>query len=676
MNLKDSVSTLKGVGPKRAAALEAQNIRTVADFLRFLPISYQDKTVCGSFADTTGDPVTVLARITKKGAVRRYNGRSLFILSAVDDTGADAEILFFNQPYLLQAFEVGARYYFYSKITVHNGKRQLYSPAFAHESKKSEFLKIAPVYAAVPGFPQKSIETCITAILRETGLTEYLPEHLLETYGLSPLTQTYGELHHPTSRECLERAKTRLKFEEGLKIHMGILSARRQEVSTEVTLTNFDLADAFVRALPFALTGAQQRVLTEIFEDLKKDRAMNRMIQGDVGSGKTIIAVVCAYLMAVNGYQCAYMAPTEVLAAQHEQTFRRFLEPYGISVGLLCGAQTGKTQQQIRGRLKDGSLQVIVGTHALIQEQTSFYNLGLIITDEQHRFGVRQRGQFGHKGRAHALVMSATPIPRTLALTLYGDLDCSVIDELPAGRKKIHTYFYTKKALGKILKFTAGQIAQGRQAFVVCPFVEDSETLEDVASATRTYEEIARMAGKHIRVDLLHGKMSAQEKEKAVDRFNTRATDLLVATTIVEVGIDVPNVSVMIILNAERFGLSQLHQLRGRAGRGAYQSYCFLVSDNKSEQTIERMKVIVNCHDGQKIAEEDFRLRGPGDYFGFRQHGFGGIGLLDPVRDKQLFEQTRTAALALCRSGRAEDMRCKDRLLRAFDEDTRDISMN
>ncbi len=419
----------------------------------------------------------------------------------------------------------------------------------------------------------------------------------------------------------------------------------------------------------------------DIIGDFRAGKTMNRLVQGDVGSGKTIIAVACAYLMALAGYQTAYMAPTEILAAQHARNFEAYLKPYGIEVVLMTGSMKTAPRKEALKKVATGDAQVVIGTHALIQAGVDYYNLGMVITDEQHRFGVKQRGQLEMKGHTpHTLVMSATPIPRTLALVFYGDLDISTIDVLPSGRKKIKTYFYGEKAMPKILDFMEREMDKGYQAFVVCPFIEESEEMEEVRDIQSVYESVAaHYKGRH-RVGYLHGKRSEDEKKAIIAAFNAKEIDLLVATSIIEVGIDVPDVSVMTILSADRFGLSQLHQLlyqlRGRVGRGSQQAYCFLVSNARGEKTLERMKVIVNHHNGRIIAEEDYRLRGPGDYFGFRQHGFPTFSALDPYEDADLIGDTRQVAQRIMASGEAAMMRYRARVIQSFYASVSEITMN
>ncbi|MGI6110275.1 MAG: ATP-dependent DNA helicase RecG [Eubacteriaceae bacterium] len=697
MKPETPVTELKGVGKVRAQKLEESGIRTVGELLGLLPSRYEDRTVTGGFELPVPEtPVTLQATVTAKGTVRRIRrGMSLFVLPVIwkKENGSDpvqgikGEIVWFNQPYLGGSFSAGETFLFFGKITKKDKECfRMYQPKFAPLDKRKTFMRITPVYPKLEGIGQATLVSMIRQAFETFEVTgidhnqfggpgEPLPEHLRRDYGLTGYLDTVHGIHMPDSHEQLQDARRRLKFEEGLRIALGILDIRESGSGTRAVIRDFTPARAFIRNLPYELTGSQHRVLNEIFADLGGDRAMNRMLQGDVGSGKTVIAIVCAYIMAVSGYQTAYMAPTEILAEQHARNFSQMLEPYGIKTALLTGSLKPAQARNIREQLQSGEIQVVIGTHALIQDNTEYYNPGLVITDEQHRFGVRQRGQLTSKGGCHTLVMSATPIPRSTALTLYGDLDLSVIDELPAGRKKIKTYFYTTKAMPKILGFIEKQIRSGHQAFVVCPFIEESEGLPDVADVERVCKNIRKYADGRFKTEALHSKQKPEQKEKTIRRFADGKTDVLVATSIIEVGVDVPNVTAILVMSADRFGLAQLHQLRGRAGRSGIQSYCFLVSDNLNETTIERMKIIVNSTDGQKIALADYKLRGPGEYFGFRQHGFGGLKLLDPMAEPELFGQCTQAAAEVYESGKQEDMILKDRMLAEFDEKSREISM-
>lgn len=684
MRPETPVTELKGVGRVRAQKLHDAGIETVGGLLNMLPNRYEDRTVFGGFDLPVPDtPVTVRACAGAKGTVRRIRrGMSLFVLPLIwksaDGKTVKAEAVWFNQPYLSGTFAPGEELLLFGRITKKDKEAfRMYAPKFARAADEETFVRITPVYPKVDGIGPGVLSGMIRRAWDDldAGMTDPVPDHMRRDYGLPDYRETIRGIHFPENREMLDAAMRRLKFEEGIRIATGILRIRCSGGGTRAVVRDFDQVRAFAAGFPFELTGAQKHVLEEIFGDFSGDRAMNRMLQGDVGSGKTIIAVICAYQMALSGYQTVYMAPTEILAEQHAKNFAALLEPHGIRTAMLTGSLKPSEAQRVREGLENGEIQVAVGTHALIQEKTHFYNPGLVITDEQHRFGVRQRGQLSNKGGCHTLVMSATPIPRTTALTLYGDLDLSVIDELPAGRKKIKTYFYTTKALTKIYGFIEDQIREGHQAFIVCPFIEESEEMPEVADVTRVCADIRKFAGKRFKTEALHAKQKPEQKERVIRRFTEGKTDVLVATSIIEVGIDVANVTTVLVMSADRFGLAQLHQLRGRTGRSGTQSYCFLVSDNLNETTVERMKIIVNSTSGQEIAMADYRLRGPGEYFGFRQHGYGGLRLLDPLAEPELFDSCVKAAREIYDSGSAEDMIFKDRLLSEFDEKTREISM-
>ena len=673
MQLTDGVNTLAGIGPKKSDALAAAGIFTIGDLLWDFPRKYEDRNLRGSLSEPSEEAVTVEAIVAKQGTVvRTRKGLSLFVLPVEEITTEGrvirGEAVWFNQPWLANAFQMDTAYYFYGKVAVKNNRRQIMSPQFAVVGGKDDFFALKPIYGAIEGITSERRSKLIAGVLdSDVEIGDEMPKSLLEQYDLLPISAVLEKSHRPADRADLTAAKRRLKFEEALKINLGILNNRPENRPTRFHIHNFNQLKPFEASLPFALTPGQLSVLSDIISDLKSDRVMNRLVLGDVGSGKTIIAVACSYLFALAGYQSAYMAPTEILAEQHYENFKKFLEPFGIEVVLLTGHLKTAERNGVLEKIASGSARVMIGTHALISEGVDYYNLCLVITDEQHRFGVRQRGKLGLKGeRPHTLVMSATPIPRTLALVLYGDLDLSVIDGMPAGRKKIKTYFYGTKALSKIYDFTEKELAKGYQAFVVCPFIEASEEMSEVRDTERVFEEVKNYFAGRYQVGCLHGKMSETEKNAVIDAYTKKEIQILVATSIIEVGIDVPDVSVMIIMSADRFGLSQLHQLRGRAGRGDQQAYCFLVSDLRNDKTIERMKVIVNHNNGLDIAEADYQLRGPGDYFGFRQHGFPDLKALDPYADSDLIAETRQLAETIMNSHKADMITYRAKVLTEF----------
>ena len=679
MPIADSVQTLSGIGSKRAEALKNKGIAQIKDLIYCFPIRYEDRSRRGSFENPSKDPVTIKAIIHKHPVLRRIkNNFSMLVLQVEEMTAENTlikgTIVWYNQPYLLRQFKKDTVYYFYGRIVQKNGQTQMQNPHFAAQAQAKAFFQIEPIYAKIENFPQATLRKSIACAL-EKPVQDFLPKVIREKYALLSLKEALVEIHQPKKQGSLQKSIERLKFNEALKINIGIQAARYKEATSNVCLKHFDMMQRLIRSLPYTLTEAQQQVLQEIKADLKTGKMMNRLVQGDVGSGKTVIAIACACMMAANGYQTAYMAPTEILAEQHAQNFETLLKPFDIQIVLLTGSLKTKARRIALEKIKQGEAMVIIGTHALIQDKVQYYNLGLVITDEQHRFGVKQRSRLTHKGiTPHTLVMSATPIPRTLSLILYGDLSVSYIDTLPKGRKPIKTYFYREKALPKVLDFVKEEVENGRQAFIICPFIEESEGLNTVNDTQRVYQTVNTYYQKKLKVAVLTGKMPADQRKTMVEAFNQGTIQILIATSIIEVGIDVPNVSAMVVMSAERFGLSQLHQLRGRVGRGKYQSYCFLVSETTSESALERLSVVVNNTDGKKIAEADYQLRGPGDYFGFHQHGYPSTQLLNPYEDLVLLKQTRQVAAEIFDSGQSEMMQCKAFLLDEFEHDITEIS--
>ena len=679
MNVKDPIRKLPGIGPKREAALNERGIRTVGDLLGRWPTDYIDRSPRGGFDAPSEGKVTVRAVVTAVGKPRRLQGgRSLFSLSVTDDDGRRGQIYFFNSPWLTKAFKAGNAYYFYGEVREKNGRRSMGQPAFVKVDKADGFFDLTPVYRAVGSVSGESLGGTIKKTLTAgIDIPETLPAWFRDKYHLMDAAAAMTALHLPKTTDDVEAGRRRVKYEEALKINLGIAAGRTHGRHTHVRIGHFEEMKRFEDSLPFALTDGQIKVMGEIMADLKGEGAMNRLVQGDVGSGKTVIAAACAFLTAISGYQSAYMAPTEILAEQHAETMRRFLSPFDIRVALLTGKTRGAERDDMLAAIASGEARVIVGTHALFQKNIDYYHLGMVITDEQHRFGVGQRGMLALKGESpHTLVMSATPIPRTLALTLYGDLDLSVIDTMPEGRKPVKTYFYTEKAMPKILAFMAKEMAAGYRGLIVCPFVEASEEMEKVRDATSVSREVDAFYQGLYTVGCLHGRMKSEEKNKIIADFHKGEIDLLVATSVIEVGIDVPELSVMAVMSADRFGLSQLHQLRGRVGRGDRQAYCFLVSDQLTDPVIERMKVLVGEHDGRAIAEADYRLRGPGDYFGFRQHGFPEFDALDPYADADILAETKADAEVIFDSPKKEDMLCRAYLTEAFFDGVSRISIS
>ena len=638
---------LKGVGEKRAELLRKKGIDTVGALLRFYPRAYLDWQNITPISEChEGENVCVRAEITspvKTANIRR--GMTLYKFSAADDSGV-IEVTLFNRKYLAENLREGRSYLFYGKLGYGITLRQMSSP----EIMPAEYMGIEPVYAAAEGLSSKTIEKIMkNALVYTDSMQDAIPDGIRQKNGLCDFKTALKSIHFPLERQALESAKRRLVFEELFVLQTGLLFLKRRRRALAGCTVKENLLDEFKKTLSFKLTGAQERVINECLTDMMSPRPMNRLIQGDVGSGKTAVAAALMYISAGNGFQSALMAPTELLAEQHFKTLCKITENSGIKCALLTGSLTKKQKDEVKAGLKSGEIKVAVGTHALLTDDVEFESLGLVVTDEQHRFGVGQRGRLSSKGNnPHTLVMSATPIPRTLGLIIYGDLDISIIDEYPAGRQKIATYCVDSSYNARVYNYIKKFIAEGRQAYIVCPLVDENEAL-GIKSASEYYEELSENQFKGYTVGLLHGKMKPKDKESVMRRFAAGEIQLLISTTVIEVGIDVPNAALMVIENAERFGLSQLHQLRGRIGRGEYSSACILISDVKSGDTKRRLDVIKNNTDGFKIADEDLKLRGPGDFLGSRQHGLPDMKIADIFADRETLHSAGKEAEELLR---------------------------
>ncbi len=643
---KTDIRYLKGVGEKRAELLYKKGIDTVGALLRFYPRAYLDWQSITAIAEAEAfTEVCVKAKvITPVEAVKTRRGITLYKFAAEDESGM-LEVTLFNRKYLAESLRLGREYLFYGKLGAGITVRQMSSP----EIMPAEYGGIEPIYPATAGLTSKTIEKLMKNALNcGIEMPELIPQEIREKNSLCSFKAALKSIHFPTEREALEAAKRRLTFEELFVLQTGLLLIKeRRRGHAGFTVSENGLLADFKRRLPFELTGAQQRVIDECLADMCSGRAMNRLVQGDVGSGKTAVAAALMSVTAGNGLQSALMAPTELLAEQHFNSICKITEGSNIKCALLTGSTAKKRKNEIKEALKNGEIALAVGTHALLTEDVEFKALGLVVTDEQHRFGVAQRGRLSAKGRnPHTLVMSATPIPRTLGLIIYGDLDISIIDEYPRGRQKIATYCVDSSYNARIYGYAKKFLDEGRQVYLVCPLVEENESL-NIKSAEEYYEELSHGEFKDYSVGLLHGKMKPRDKEEVMRRFAAGETGLLISTTVIEVGIDVPNATLMIIENAERFGLSQLHQLRGRIGRGKYASACILVSDVKSGETKKRLEVIKNSSDGFEIADEDFKLRGPGDFLGSRQHGLPEMKIADIFADREILHTAGTEAAAL-----------------------------
>lgn len=644
--LERDIQYLKGVGDKRARLFHKLGIFVVGDLVRYYPRTYEDWSVTTPAAQAP-EGTTVCVQATMVTPMRTHLIRKGMTLYKADFTDGETliHVTLFNTKFLAEKLRMYQDYLLLGKVERNFTTVQMSAPKIEPLTAR----RIHPIYTQTGSLNANLIAKAVDyALAHMAPLPDTLSPALREKYGLEDLDTAVRNIHFPSNAKALEAARHRLIFEELLTLTVGLKKLKGRKRTPTTRVIEKDCTAAFAARLPFTLTGAQSRAVSQCIADLQSGYPMNRLLQGDVGSGKTAVAAALLDTMVQNGYQCALMAPTEILATQHYATLQKFFAGTNTRLCLLTGACTAKEKRQIKADLLEGNIHIAVGTHALIQNDVEFANLGLVITDEQHRFGVQQRTALRQKGQdTHVLVMSATPIPRTLAMIVYGDLELSIIDELPAGRQPVRTYLINSEIRERAFGYIRRHLDAGYQAYLICPAVQSEEEETAAAhlkSAVEYAEELAHGAFGQYRVGLLHGKMRPAQKEKVMAEFAAGEIQLLVATTVVEVGVDVPNAVIMMIENAERFGLSQLHQLRGRVGRGQVQSHCILLSDTDNPETKERLRVLCSTNDGFKIAEEDLKQRGPGDFFGERQHGLPELKVADLAADSRLLQKTQQAA--------------------------------
>lgn len=636
-----SITNLKGVGEKRAILFEKLGVDTIDALLRFYPRDYEDFSNATTADFVPADTVcTIKATITSSFKEHFIRKGMVLYKGKAESGGVIIQITIFNNKFAAANLKVGEKYILRGKLSEGFTVRNMSSP----EIIPAKNAYIRPIYRLTEGLPAYFVEKCVRQALSTCGdIRDPLPLWVREKYNLCDLKFAIRNIHFPGSMKDMQTARNRLVFEELLVLSMGMSLMRHKiRARTGMQISN-DFSCEFASTLPFQLTNAQKRSISECIADMKKSVPMNRLIQGDVGSGKTAVAAGVMYTAAKNGLQSALMVPTEILAEQHYRSLNNLLKKSGIKTALLTGSLKLKEKKEIHARLKSGEIDVVIGTHALISETVEFKNLGLVITDEQHRFGVEQRSILASKGNhPHIMVMSATPIPRTLALMIYGDLDISVLDEVPAGRQKIETYAVGSDKRQRVYNYIKKHIDSGRQGYIVCPLVEENDS--PLAAVEKYAENLQRGPFKSYRVGLIHGKIKSAQKDAVMQAFAHGDIDLLVSTTVIEVGVDVPNAAIIVIENAERFGLSQLHQLRGRVGRGQYKSTCILISDAQNKEAVSRLSVMCKESDGFKIADEDLKLRGPGDFFGNRQHGLPELKIADLMTDMSVLNKAQACA--------------------------------
>ena len=651
VNLGKEVQYIKTVGPNRAKLLNKLNIYTLGDLITYFPREYEDRSKAKKICECTDGEETLIEAVVIARMTEIKTRRMTICKLMIRDETEICTAIWYNQTYLKNIFIPGKKYKFYGKISNKNGRIEIASPTFDAEGETKNTGKIIPIYPLTKNLSQNTLRKIIEVGMGEVygKLNETLPDEILKRYKLLKNNEAIKKIHFPNELSEFKEARKRLVFEELLIMQLALLYLKSGYKNDKkgIQFNSEVKMEDMIELLPFKLTNTQLRVLEEINKDMESKKNMNRLLQGDVGSGKTAVSMITAYKAVKSGYQVALLAPTAILATQHLESFTEMFEQVGIKCGLLVSSLTSKKKKEVLEKLENGEIDVLIGTHAMIEDNVLFKNLGLVITDEQHRFGVKQRTKIVEKGQnPDVLVMSATPIPRTLGLILYGDLDISIIDELPPNRKKIETFAVRKNMEERVNGFIKKQIEEGRQAYIVCPLVEESEE-SDLKAVTTLVEKYKNEVFSDYRVECVYGKMKAKEKDAIMQEFKDGNIDILISTTVIEVGVNVPNASIMVVENAERFGLAQLHQLRGRVGRGEYKSYCILKYEGKGQNTIERMKIMTQTNDGFIIAEKDLQLRGTGDFFGTEQHGIPEFKIANLFEDLPILKQVQDLSMKI-----------------------------
>ena len=681
VDLNNNIQYIKGVGPSKATLLNKLGIYTIKDMIEHFPRTYEDRTRLRNIVDLMdGDYALFVGKIQTDVKVQRIRKNLSIYSTFVCDETDNVKLTWFNQRYIKDRVKCGMSYVFYGKVQIEYGRKVIDNPQIYNLSDLDKVQGIYPVYTLTSGITQNYLFKLINTIYEDEVFEEEIfSDNFRKKYNLVDINYALKNIHFPENFSAIDRARNRIIFEELFLLQLALMTLKSSSLGAKKENIYNDVDEGqFAKQLPFELTNAQKKVVNEIKKDLTSNKVMNRLIQGDVGCGKTMVAAISMYIAVKNGYQATMMAPTTILANQHYNELKPYFEKLGINIEILTSSTTKKNKEIIVNKLKNKEIDILIGTHSIIEDNIEFNNLSLVITDEQHRFGVKQRMKLTNKGKSvDTIVMTATPIPRSLAIILYGDLDLSIIDEMPPGRKPVKTYVVDKTYEFRINNFIRKNVEAGRQIYVVCPLVENNDTL-DLKSVEEIYEKYKNEYFKDLSVEFLHGKMKNKEKDEIMQRFKDNEINILISTTVIEVGISVSNATVMIIENADRFGLAALHQLRGRVGRGSYESYCILKSDNKSQKSMDRLKIMEKSNSGFDIAEKDLQIRGPGDFFGTRQSGLPEFKLANLLKDMSILKNSQQAAKDILEEDKtlssANNKKIKAELFKKFGEQLTNIA--